>query len=152
MTTLSEQVAKLEAELAELKNKLDVEESDKPKLGDVYWTIDAFGRIKNFEWYNNDIDNRGYTYGLTHLTFESAEKEQRRLLAHAKFKRLANGFVPDWKNKKQSKYYTYKDSDDDFWYRDETRCYHIPNVVYFKSAQDRDAAIDAMGAQMEDLL
>lgn len=118
-------IAKIEDGRRELLDELDVPEDlagyeiiveekkyggRAPKRNDRYWYIDAEGYIQSAVWGNIDIhltgaDEKRFECGSAFWTEEEAEKELARRKAYVILKEDTKGFVPDWNDNDERKYF-----------------------------------------------
>lgn len=111
-TELQEKIARLEAELAEVKEKVEalpkrVGGVFKPEYGEEYWYISAEGTTFVDNWGGDSIECAQYAIGNCFPTEQAAEDTVRVLKLIQKARESQNGFVPDWENSTQHKYFLY---------------------------------------------
>ena len=109
LTELQKKIARLEAELAEVKEMAEVMKKRvggvfKPEYGQKYWFISARGDVYYDKWDNHPADQRMYAIGNCFPTRQSAEDRVRVLKLIQKARESQNGFVPDWKDETQVKF------------------------------------------------
>ena len=111
---LLEKIARLETELAEvkemaeaMKKKADGSGVFKPKDGQKYWFISASTGVYESQWENHPIDHDRYSIGNCFPTEQLAKDTVRALKLIQKARESQNGFVPDWENREQRKFYLY---------------------------------------------
>ena len=106
---LKEKIARLETELAEVK---EVAEAMKkradggvfmPKDEQEYWIIEDEGSVYMDLWDNHRVDRSRYEIGNCYPTKQAAEDAIRALKLTQKVRESQNGFVPDWENFEQTK-------------------------------------------------
>ena len=92
----------------ELQEKQEQEQKTIYNLekGDTYWFIDGFIPFLTF-WKDNSTDIAQLTHGNIYLTEQDAKDELRARKLIAKAKESQRGFVPDWGDGEQRKYYIY---------------------------------------------
>lgn len=111
-----ESIAKLEKELASLKERVNIEPQENlepkvylPEIGEKYWYLFATGEVANYIWKNDKTDNDLFTQGNVFLTQQEAQKEAQYRKLRAKYvayvKEYNDGWVADWSDKEQVKYY-----------------------------------------------
>ena len=101
---LREKIDRLKAELEEMKKIIDGGEL-KPKDGQIYWFISGSGEIYENQWLNHTMDRDCYAIGNCFPTEQSAEDTVRVLKLIQKARESQNGFVPDWEDETQVKFY-----------------------------------------------
>lgn len=111
---LKEKIAHLETELAEvkemaeeMKKRADGGGAFKPKDRQTYWFVSESGEVYQSMWCVDLDDHSRYAIGNCHLTKQSAEDTVRALKLIQKARESQNGFVPDWENREQRKFYLY---------------------------------------------
>lgn len=103
---LREEIARLEAALAELGEKVEALPNGadgglfKPKNGEDYWSISGLGEVYREVWYCSGR----YSIGNCFPTEQSARDTVRVLKLIQKAKESQDGFVPDWGSAQQGKY------------------------------------------------
>ena len=112
---------------------------DWPQEGDQYWFFDADGDVV---W---NTDRNTQAHNEISRTKEEAEQARDRNQLYLKYKRMAKGFKPDWGNASQEKYYAYRVYDGGGIGLSNTIFAQHTGVVYFATAEERDAAVDALG-------
>lgn len=113
---LQEKIARLEAELAEVKEKAVATKKKadggvfKPEDGQKYWF--TLGSVQAYEswWENNSVSHKRYSIGNCFPTEQEAEDAVRVLKLIQKARESQDGFVPDWKDYEQYKCFVYFDS------------------------------------------
>ena len=111
-TELQEKIAHLEAELAEVKKQVAalperVNGVFKPEDRERYWSIMRGGDVVEELWNDNPFDHDRYAIGNCFPTQQAAEDAVRVLKLIQKARESQNGFVPDWENSTQHKYFLY---------------------------------------------
>lgn len=148
--SLAEQVATLEKELQEVKEKLAREQEKKPSVTVgfeepkgllKYWAINDFGDIKGGYWAYDSIDEKRLALGNVFLTKEAALKKQRQRKTLAELHKMTNGFVSNsfdgW-----FEISTHSGADTDIVF---TKKYYAGDIPRYRSLQEAQAAIDAVG-------
>lgn len=113
---LKEKIARLEAELAEVKEMAVAmkKRADggvfKPKYGQTYRFITPQGTIYSALWCNNSMNNNHDAIGNCFPTRQSAEDAVRVLKLIQKARESQDGYVPDWEDWTQNKYFAYFES------------------------------------------
>lgn len=108
---LREKIARLETELAEVKEIAEAmkKKADgglfKPKDGQEFWFISKWGEVYGGEWDNEALDQEFYSIGNCFPTEQSAEDTMRVLELIQKARESQDGFVPDWEDDAQTKYF-----------------------------------------------
>lgn len=107
---LKEKIARLETELAEvkemavaMKKRADGGGAFKPENGQRYWSFTRVGGVSSDWWNNHKFDYERYAIGNCYPTKQSAEDAVRVLKLIQKARESQNGFVPDWENMEQTK-------------------------------------------------
>ena len=112
-TELQKKIARLEAELAEVKEKAVAMEKKadggvfKPEDGQEYWCILASGVVHRLVWNDDMTDHDRYAIGNCFPTEQVVEDVVRVLKLIQKARESQNGFVPDWEDPTQRKYSLY---------------------------------------------
>lgn len=107
---LLEKIARLEAELAEVKEKAEAMKKGadgglfKPEDGEKYWFASGSRGVYESRWENHPIDHDRYAIGNCFPTKQATEDAIRVLKLIQKARESQNGFVPDWGNAVQDKY------------------------------------------------
>ena len=109
---LKEKIAHLEAELAEVKEQMaTLPESVcgvfKPKYGQEFWYISGHGTTFVDNWGGDSIECAQYAIGNCFPTKQAAEDTVRVLKLIQKARESQDGFVPDWEDSTQHKYFLY---------------------------------------------
>lgn len=102
---LTEGLKELTEKVEELKSSIDDGGVSKPQDGQKYWFISASTGAYESQWENHPIDHDRYSIGNCHLTKQSAEDTVRALKLIQKARESQNGFVPDWEDDAQTKYF-----------------------------------------------
>ena len=115
-TELQKKIARLEAELAEVKEKVKELKNSiadggvfKPKDRERYWYISQAVETEKAWWDNYHVDHDRYAIGNCFPTEQSAKDTVRVLKLIQKARESQDGFVPDWENREQNKYALYSD-------------------------------------------
>ena len=115
-TELQKKIARLEAELAEvkemamgMKKRADGGGVFKPGIGQEYWCILASGEVYRLVWNYDTTDHDRYIIGNCFPTEQSAEDTVRVLKLIQKARESQDGFVSDWENAIEIKYVLYFD-------------------------------------------
>mgnify|MGYP000971262216 CR=1 FL=1 len=110
---LIEKIARLETELAEVKEKIAAlpKRVDggvfKPEDGQEYWFITHSGILTNDQWDDHWADHGRYEIGNCFPTEQAAEDAVRVLKLIQKARESQDGFIVDWENWMQNKYVLY---------------------------------------------
>ncbi len=110
---LTEGLKELTEKVEELKNSIDDGGVFKPEDGEEYWIIsDTGGTFDSqwVDWVDTRTDEGRYAIGNCFSTRKSAEDAVRVLKLIQKARESQDGYVPDWKDKTQSKYHFYFES------------------------------------------
>ena len=109
---LKEKIARLETELAEvkemavaMKKRADGGGAFKPENGQRYWSFTRVGGVSSDWWNNHKFDYERYAIGNCYPTKQSAEDTVRVLKLIQKARETQDGFVPDWEDPIQHKYF-----------------------------------------------
>ena len=149
-TEMLDKINALETEIANLRAELEKPDTPGPwvpEKGEKFWLIYNFGAVNGqYQWDNDAFDRGKLSIGNIFRTQEDAEFMLERLKVLAELRRLAKGFVPDWRDTNQKKWYLCCDVGGsihcDYTYGIS---YGVP--VYFQSREDAQAAIEAVGAE-----
>ena len=114
-----------------------------PKVGDAFWFIMCDGSINEGHWDGVEYDKARFECGSAFWTKEEAEKELARHKAYAILKEDTKGFVPDWKNENEWKYYVVYDNGSDKLVFECREVYNGGERLYFASRVDVNASIKA---------
>ena len=111
-TELQEKIVRLEAELAEVKEQVAalperVGGMFMPEFGEEYRYISSESTVHVTKWGGDSIDRERYAIGNCFPTEQSAKDTVRVLKLIQKARESQNGFVPDWENSTQHKYFLY---------------------------------------------
>lgn len=123
-----------------------------PRAGAVYWTILAHGEILEDTWYDLKRDGKRFESGSAFWTREEAEKESKRRKAYVILKEDTKGFVPDWKDSTQIKYYVVCPYDGFRILRVTFAFSNKHGILYFKTKEDAEASIKNHHQQWLDYL
>lgn len=113
---LREKIARLKTALAELEERVEALPNRvnsrvfKPEDGEEYWIIsDTGGTFDSqwVDWVDTRTDEGRYAIGNCFSTRKSAEDAVRVLKLIQKARESQDGFVPDWENREQRKFYLY---------------------------------------------
>ena len=109
---LQEKIARLETELTEvkemavaMKKKADGGGVFQPQDEEKYWYISGSGEAYVCWWKNHPTDHDRYSIGNCYLTEQSAKDVVRALKLIQKARESQDGFVPDWEDETQHKYF-----------------------------------------------
>lgn len=109
---LREEIARLKTALAELEEKVEALPNGadnggvfKPECGQEFWFISKWGEVYEGEWDNEALDQEFYSIGNCFPTEQSAEDSVRVLKLIQKARESQGGFVPDWEDDAQTKYF-----------------------------------------------
>jgi hypothetical protein len=107
---LQEKIARLETELTEVKEKIAAlpKRADgvfKPQDGQKYWFISGAGGVYEGWWNDHQVDHNRYAIGNCFPNKQAAKDVVRALKLTQKARETQNGFVPDWENGEQNKYF-----------------------------------------------
>lgn len=112
------------------------------ELGESYWFSDTNGRACEGIDDRYSIDDYRYNTGNYSKTKEGVKKYIDYLIALQTIKDDAKGFVPDWKDLNQPKYYgCYDYISECFDVRRDDRA-HTQGVVYFKTKEDIEESFE----------
>lgn len=132
----------IEQELKELENK-----KWKPKDGERYYVIDITGVVS--DRFNNfiTVTDSAFAIGNCFKTEEEAEFEVERLKVLEELKEFSYEFSDEeWKNANIDKYYIYYNYYDSFIEIEVDYCWKH-DVIYFKTQEDVQKAIDKIGEE-----
>lgn len=110
----------LEKELASVKASLEKKEPEDllwmPGDRETYFIIDAYGIVTTCSSYDPQYTEGAASFGNIFKDASAAAKHVRRLKLINKLFRLADalndGWVPDWRDEYQSKFFIFMDADD----------------------------------------
>lgn len=108
---LQKKIARLEAELTEVKEMaVETKRPDgggvfKPEDGQGYWAVSMDGNIYCGVWDNHPMDHKIYAMGNCHRSHLAAEDTVRALKLIQRARETQSGFVPDWEDSTQGKYF-----------------------------------------------
>ena len=141
-----DKIAALEAEIANIRAELEKPDAPGPwvpETGEQYFAINNNVNIGHFPWWNDRTDRNLLSIGNVFRTREDAEFALERLKVITELRRLAKGFVPDWGDKNQKKWFLH------YWteVRPDFNMAANYGVIYFQSREDAQAAIEAVGAK-----
>lgn len=105
--------------------------------GRKYWYVDDFGYASiDCEHFINDDDYR-YNTGNYFRTEAEAKAKRDYDLSLQVIKDDAKGFVPDWTDGEQDKWYGHYDYiANQFGYDNDSSCYQMPSMIYFATDDD----------------
>lgn len=106
------------------------------KKGEGYWYLNDYGVPYADRDYGFIQDNHRYIIGNYAKTEEELEEYRNYLVALQIIKDDAKGFVPDWKDKNQIKYYGFYNHDDSFLNWSNASYSRIQGVIYFETVKD----------------
>ena len=139
---------KIKAVIAELQQKLDAIEAGYwvPEIMDRYYIVLACGSVDNFVWGDDEIDKQLLSMGNVYRTYEEAEHAVKVRKAYVKFSRMpgVKKFEPGTYN-----WAAVFDAAENVWKASSYMSYIYMFGIYFDSKQSCEAAIDAMGDEME---
>lgn len=108
-----------------------------PKHGDEYWAVISDGSILKDIWSDMGVDKGKFESGSAFWTREEAEKELKRRIAYVILKEDTKGFVPNWADKDQPKYYAAYNYYDNRVDVDNAWCYRAHGWgLYFATEED----------------
>jgi hypothetical protein len=126
MTTLTEKIAALEAELAALKAEADAEKPW-PQEGDTFWVADLCGKVSEYDYISQSDDHQIFELGEAYRTKEEAERGYLRRKLQTRLQRLSEeawfahtggkSSKPDWENNDIKYCLVYFKKDNKFRYR-----------------------------------
>jgi len=162
MTDIKSKLAAIRALCDEVEKAVPVKEEKamvwNPRvLGQSYFCVTASGVVYEFiyscTYADSDAIMDAISIGNAFPTREAAEKELKRRIVTQKLRELAGGFVPDWGNILQKKYFLVRDHINQRWipnyvYTD----FQVIGVVYFQHKETLEAAIATFGAELDVLL
>ena len=105
LAEVEEKSHRIEAELANVKKRIDGGGVFEPEYGQKYWVISYGGNTFDSSWVDACVDDDRYALGNCFQTRQSAEDAARVLRLIQKARESQDGFVPDWENQTQKKYY-----------------------------------------------
>lgn len=101
---LEKDIQEIELKLAEMKKELAKKaEKPFPQIGDIYYFIDQWG-ILNYP-VAQDNNGRFQVFKTKDEAINFYNVECARQRVRDEIKRLNNGWTPDWRDKKQAKYF-----------------------------------------------
>jgi hypothetical protein len=139
--------------LASVRKQLEAKEyTSKLNLGDTYWIVGREGSIASQTWSDDTVDNQRLEVGNVFRTKEEAEKEVARRKVMKKLKDLAGGFVPNWRDTVQYKWYVYYSFKGEEFYVNGCSYLNTPMQIYFPTREAAQHAIDVLGDELDVLL
>lgn len=115
------------------------------KVGDMYWAINTDGRVYYSVWEDCKYEISMRNQGSVFLTKKESEFEKKRREVYATVKRYAYEFTKkEWNESNIKKYYPYYDYSD-FSIKKDFNSYMCYSRLYFKSKEDIEKAIAAVG-------
>lgn len=132
---------------------LDIEEPKskdwEPKKGDIYYFINSFGQVDNYNNQEDSNDKKIINFGNYFKTEEDAKHMVEKLKVIRELQKFAyenNGGEIDWKAFSQYKYKIFYDVEDNDLYVDYSVYYKSePFNIYFISFKIAKKAIDTIG-------
>ena len=112
------------------------------KPGGNYRFINDSGYIRKSGEYRHSINKYRYNIGNYFKTEEETEKYSNYLIALQTIKDDAKGFVPDWGNLGQRKYYGFYDHIEKSLERSSNRNFQNQGTIYFKTIEDIKESFD----------
>jgi hypothetical protein len=141
--TPTEEIAALKARIAELEASLPW-----PKVGDKYYYVSGDG-VVDYDTYmpTDEVDIGRMSQGNIKRTLEEAERERDRRAVMTELRGMATGFVPDWSDVNQEKWFICPGNTEDlrFMFTFTTRYSHLP---HFRTEDDAQAAWSALGDRL----
>jgi hypothetical protein len=141
---IAEQIAELEAKLADLRKQQSAEE-EWPKLGEHVWFLGGCGHIYQATWANNSLDNEALSIGNVFRTREEAEAELDRRKTLAILRKHAQGFVPDFGHGHCRIFVNLETGEARVYEYSEATCVVSVGTVVFPSVTSAQAALDEAG-------
>ena len=148
LTELKAQYAKLGDEI----KRLESVGVWKPDIGDGYYRLCGDGMIIGYSWTNSDSDFSYYAQGNAFPTREAAELERDKRAVMKKLRDLAEGWVPEWSDNFQQKWFIHYDHESKrFFIKYSYKTQSIGTVCFETEAKARHA-IDTLGDELLVLL
>lgn len=124
-----------------------------PQVGDVFYLEGEF-RTPNlpYSWDGGYSQKAWKERGLIHRTPEEAEAADKWRIVFAKYKAGAKGFVPDWENRNQKKWFVMFDHEQQELIFDWTKTYQYVGVIYFSSEEEVKAAFGSLTREEKEVL
>ena len=147
-------IKELQDELEQLKaTKIEAEQPKrwKPNQNQAYWAIARTGRIENYYWVNDRVDDWLYLIGDCFKTEEEAEEYRKQIEYTARYKNYIeeHSEAIDWsnndKNEHQTAWGAYYDYIDEEISVDQTRKFKEQGKIYASSEQIIWDAIKEIG-------
>lgn len=91
--------------IKKLEYKLNQPDDGYPAVGTEYFVITAMGSVQRTKWENVEGDHELFNRGNFYLTREAAERKVKQDQVLVKMRKYTKGFVPDWSDCDQYKYY-----------------------------------------------
>ena len=104
---LTEGMKELTEKVEELKNSIDDGGVSKPQDGQEYWYVSGSGEVYMHHWSNCPIDRDYHSIGNCFPTKKSAEATVRVRKLIQKARESQYGFLPDWEDETQDKFYLF---------------------------------------------
>lgn len=135
----------IKAEIERLQKLLDEQESGYPKLDQPFWCLRTDGTVSDkYSWAAFPIQKATFDQGNGFFTEQEAKDDARRREIRTRLKRMTKGFVPDWGNNGQLKWYIeYKHIICCLSCAFATKFQNL-HEIYFASENDAKAAVEAM--------
>ena len=130
-----------EKKLQELQTEIDELKAFKPteykrwrsENDGVYYYMDDCGKCDSaYEGYGS-IDDYRYNTGNYFKTEKEAEQHKAYLLALQTIKDDAEGWIPDWEDKDEEKWFTYYDHEYKVPGTDKNSLIQFPGMIYFQA-------------------
>ena len=156
--TPQEELTAIKARIAEIERKLAAPTDTGvwvPKIGDTFFYVWAAGAICEDVWKNEEADFAMRALGNVYKCKVEAEIHVERRKAYVavvrKLREIAGGFVPDWEDKAQRKYFLYRNRIAKKWEFGYVQDAQYPAAVHFRCEKDARAAL-ALGSELDALL
>lgn len=124
----------------------------------LYYISNASANICDIYFFDNDnLSKTVFEHGLYFKTKEEAEqhlKERKLLFKLHQWAKLKNdGWVPDWNNTDENKYFIkIYVKDKDFWINSSYTCTTFSKLPFFKSQKIAQECIDIFGDEIKEVL
>ena len=124
----------------------------------LYYISNANANIHDIYFFDNDkFSKTAFKHGLYFKTEEEAEqflKERKLLFKLHQWAKLKNdGWVPDWNNTDENKYFIkIYVKDKDFWINSSYTCTTFSKLPFFKSQKIAQECIDIFGDEIKEVL
>lgn len=144
----------IQAEIKRLQDKLDSMPVGlwKPEPMCQYFYISHGAVLSDIKNTGCMSDEFNILTGNCFKTREGAELYKKRLIVTQKLKELACGFVPDWSNRNQVKYYIFYDHQLNRFCSTWTYDQQLPNTVYLATKEQAEQAKEILGDDLKYLL